>query len=126
MIFKTNSPLRSACLCAAMACVLGAAAPATAQFIGPGAQPVLTDVASVLERPIDDQRVRLTGRLVQQISSDKYLFSDGTRQIRVEIDELLMPSTPFGPDTPIVLEGEVEKDFLESPEIDVDRLVLKP
>lgn len=109
-----------------VAALLAVAAPAHAQFTGPGAPAVLKDLGSVLERPLDDQRVSLTGHLVQQLSSDKYLFTDGSKQIRVEIDREFMPATPFGPEVWIVIEGDVEKDFLESPEIDVDRLVLKP
>lgn len=109
-----------------VAALLAGIAPAQAQFSGPGAPAVVTDLGSVLKHPLDDQRVSLTGRLVRQLSSDKYLFTDGSKQIRVEIDRELMPASSFGPEVWIVIEGDVEKDFLESPEIDVDRLVLKP
>lgn len=109
-----------------MAALLAVIAPAHAQFTGPGAPAVVTDLGNILQRPLDDQRVSLTGRLVRQLSSDKYLFTDGSKQIRIEIDRELLPAAPFGPEVWIVIEGDVEKDFLESPEIDVDRLVLKP
>lgn len=99
---------------------------AQAQFTGPGALPVKTSLAEVLANPVDDQRVKLRGHLIKQLSSDKYLFSDGSQQIRVEIDHKDMPSQAFGPDVTLVIEGEVEKDFLESPEIDVDRVSIVP
>ncbi len=97
---------------------------AQAQFTGPGALPEKTSLAEVLANPVDDQRVKLRGHLVKQLSSDKYLFSDGTQEIRVEIDAKDMPSQSFGPDMTLLIEGEVEKDFLESPEIDVDRVTI--
>lgn len=101
---------------------LGSMTGAQAQFTGPGALPMATALAEVLAHPVDDQRVQLRGHLVRQLSRDKYLFSDGRQQIRVEIDPEAMPSQPVGQEVTLVIEGEVEKDFLESPEIDVDRV----
>jgi len=86
--------------------------------------PELTSLANVLAKPVDDQRVTLRGKIVKQISSDKYLFSDGRQEIRVEIDHKYLPPEPFGSDATLVIKGEVEKDFLESPEIDVDSVTI--
>lgn len=100
----------------------GVMSPAQAQYAGPGALSTATSLAAVLERPVDDQRVRLQGKLLKQLSSDKYLFSDGRQEIRVEIDHEHLPAQPFDQNVTLLIEGEVEKDFMESPEIDVDRL----
>jgi uncharacterized protein (TIGR00156 family) len=81
---------------------------------------VNTDIISILDDPIDDQNVKLTGYLIKKVSSDKYLFKSGDVQIRVEIDNHVFPKQPFDEDTLITIIGEVEKDFLQSPEIDVD------
>lgn len=101
---------------------VGMASHAQAQYAGPGALPVVTSLSEVLERPVDDQRVRLQGHLVKQLSSDKYLFSDGRQEMRVEIDHEDLPTTPIDQNVTLLIEGEVEKDFMTSPEIDVDRL----
>lgn len=102
------------------------AAPAWAQYTGPAAQPVATSVQAILDKPVDDQRVSLRGKVLRQLKGDKYIFSDGKAEIRVEIDQHLLPATPFGADAQVEITGEVEKDFLESPEIDVDALRLLP
>ena len=106
----------------ALTLLLGVMSSAQAQFTGPGALPEKTSLAEVLANPVDDQRVKLRGHVIKQLSSDKYLFSDGRQQIRIEIDRKLLPSQPFDQEMTLVIEGEVEKDFMESPEIDVDRV----
>ncbi|RRD57616.1 NirD/YgiW/YdeI family stress tolerance protein [Comamonadaceae bacterium OH2545_COT-014] len=103
------------------------ATPALAQFTGPGAQPAATSVKAILDNPVDDQRVVLRGKIVRQIKGDKYIFSDGKSEIRVEIDSHLFPAgTPVNATTAVEISGEVEKDFMESPEIDVDTLRIAP
>ena len=121
---KMNSTLARKALipAGALTLLLGMMGSAQAQFTGPGALPEKTSLAEVLANPVEDQRVRLRGHLVKQLSSDKYLFSDGRQQIRVEIDRQYLPSQAFGPEVTLLIEGEVEKDFMESPEIDVDRI----
>lgn len=109
----------------AITLLFGVLSSAQAQFTGPGARPEKTSLAEVLANPVDDQRVKLRGHVVKQLTSDKYLFSDGRQQIRIEIDRKLLPSQPFAPSMTLVIEGEVEKDFMESPEIDVDRVSIE-
>lgn len=95
-----------------------------AHYAGPTTQPTLKTVASVLKDGVDDQRVLLTGRLVKQISADKYLFADATGEIRVEIDDELFIGKRVDDKVRVELIGDVEKDFMESPEVDVDLLSL--
>lgn len=97
---------------------------AHAQYAGPGSQPAHTTVADVLKHPVDDQQVVLRGFLTKQVGKEKYLFSDGTGEIRVDIDNKRMAGQRIDEKTKIELHGEVEKDFMESPEIDVDSLVI--
>jgi uncharacterized protein (TIGR00156 family) len=99
---------------------------AGAQYAGPGAAKAVTRLADILKNPVDDQWVVLRGHLIEQVSSDKYLFSDGKNRIRVEIDSAAFPARAINADTLVEISGEVEKDFLESPEIDVKRLVVLP
>lgn len=101
-----------------------AATAAHAQYVGPGSVGVATDLAAILAKPQDDQPVVLKGYLVEQVSSDKYRFSDGKNQIRVEIDRKLLPARALDARTRVEIRGEVEKDFLQSPEIDVKALAV--
>lgn len=94
--------------------------PAQAQYTGPGAVQALTSVRQVLARPVDGVAVVLRGQLVRQLSADKYIFSDGKQEIRVDIDRELFMAQPITASSTVEIVGEVEKDYLESPEIDVD------
>lgn len=85
---------------------------------------VQRDLAEVLRDPRDDQHVILRGYLIEKLRGDKYLFVSGQARIRVEIDPKVQPSTAVTIQTQVEIEGEVEKDFLESPEIDVHRITV--
>jgi uncharacterized protein (TIGR00156 family) len=114
---------RSALLC----CALVFPGTTLAQYTGPGANPMPGNIAEILKNPVDDQNVLLRGNLLKKISSDKYLFSDGSGEIRVEIDDDLFRNIKVTETTVIEIHGEIEKDFLQDPEIDVRRIsVIKP
>ena len=120
---RPTNPLRTWCGTFAAAAGLGAAlllaAPASAQYTGPhGVAP--TTVAEVLKSGSDDQQVVLRGKLIKKVGSDKYEFSDGTGSIRVEIDAKRFPAEPIDDKVTVEIQGELEKDFMHSPEIDVD------
>lgn len=94
----------------------------SAEFIGKNSQsnnPVMT-VKAILDHAKDEQQITLTGNIAEKIKHEKYLFTDGTASIRLEIDDKKFPATPINEMTTIKIFGEFESDFLESPEIDVD------
>lgn len=97
---------------------------AAAQYTGPSTFPDYKSVAEVLKNPVDDAPVTLEGHLVKQVAKEKYLFRDGSGEIRVEIDKELMPATPVHEKTLVRIRGEVETSFMQSPEIEVDALTL--
>lgn len=99
---------------------------AWAQYIGPGTVRPPGSLTELLKAPVDGQGVQLRGRLLQQLNSDKYLFSDGKSQIRVEIKSSVFPKQAIDDQTEIDILGEVEKDFMETPEIDVERVEVVP
>lgn len=99
---------------------------AAAQYIGPGTARPPGSLTELLKSPVDGQGVQLRGRLLQQLNSDKYLFSDGKSQIRVEIKSSVFPKQAIDDQTEIDILGEVEKDFMETPEIDVERVEVVP
>ena len=102
------------------------AAPSYAQYTGPIAASIATSVKAILDKPVDDQNVILKGKLIKQISLEKYVFSDGINQITADIDKDDFPLAPINENTLIEIRGEVKKDLLGAPEIDVDTVrVLK-
>lgn len=99
---------------------------AQAGFVGPDATGNSgASVKQILDNPVDDMWVTLRGHILKRLGDEKYTFSDGTGQIVVEIDhEDFPPGTPITPTTPVVINGEVDKNFGRAPEIDVDRVTI--
>jgi len=98
---------------------------AVAQYVGPSGHPSYKSVSDVLKNPVDDMEVTLEGTLSRRIGKNKYMFSDGVAEIRVEIDSKHFPSsTQISEKTRIRLHGDIEKDFMESPEIDVKQVTV--
>lgn len=100
---------------------------AFAQFTGPGARgtaarSVARTVAEILARPVDDQKVDLTGRLLEQTGRETFVFADDTGRITVEIDAEDFPAQPIGPEVQVHLLGEVEKRLLRDPVVEVEEL----
>ncbi|HEY6644963.1 NirD/YgiW/YdeI family stress tolerance protein [Povalibacter sp.] len=100
------------------------AAAALGQYSGPSSTTQYRSVAEVLKNPVDDAPVTLEGYIVKQVDKDKYIFSDGTTEIRVEIDAEDFPATPVNEKTRVQIRGEVDKDILNGPEIDVEAVTL--
>lgn len=78
-----------------------------------------TTVANILKMPRDNMRVELIGNLVRKIRHENYMFSDGTGEIRVDIDDDEFPAQAVQADTRLEIMGEVDMDHRSDPEIDV-------
>ncbi|TAM10619.1 MAG: NirD/YgiW/YdeI family stress tolerance protein [Nevskiaceae bacterium] len=100
------------------------AAVAFAQYTGPSTAPGYSSVAAILKKPVDDSVVSLKGYIVQKTGHEKYVFSDGTGQITVEIDDHRLPTTPFNDKTKVQISGEVDKDMMQAPKVDVKTITL--
>jgi uncharacterized protein (TIGR00156 family) len=97
---------------------------AHAQYVGPSTMPTYRSVADVLKNPVDDVPVVLEGYIIKQVGKEKHIFSDGTAEIRIDIDQKHFPATPINEKMKVQIRGEVEKDYLQSPEIDVEGLTI--
>ncbi len=97
-----------------------------AQNVGPSTQKAPLSVADIVKSPIDDQEVVLRGVLLKKVGKEKYIFSDGTSEIRVEIEAEDFPAQQIDDKARVEIRGEVEKDFLETPEIDVEVISISP
>ncbi|MGF1760991.1 NirD/YgiW/YdeI family stress tolerance protein [Photobacterium sagamiensis] len=60
------------------------------------------------------------GRLIKQINADTFIFSDGTKEIQVELDDDIQLPQTIDASTKVRLFGEYEGGT--TPEIEVDRL----
>ena len=116
-------PVKSIVLAAVAIAAVGAPL-AHAQYTGPSEHKAPKTVSEILKSGVDDQDVTLTGTLLRKVSNDKYIFSDGTGEIRVEIDAEDFPNAPVSDKSKVTLRGEIEKDFMRSVEIDVDAISL--
>jgi len=109
---------------AAMALFLVATG-AFAQFEGPGTTVTRNvTVKQILDNPMDDMLVVLRGRIVSKIAHEKYMFTDDTGQIVVDIDDEYLPyNRSITPKTTIEIAGDVDIDFMEL-EIDVKQVTI--
>ena len=98
-----------------------------ADYTGPGAGGEPTSVAAINKAPKDDMYVVLEGKLLRKKKHETYIFSDGTGEIPVEIDDHLMPTQNINENSLVEIRGEVDAGVMETPEIDVKEIrVIKP
>jgi uncharacterized protein (TIGR00156 family) len=87
-------------------------------FVGPDAGGEMS-VKDLLATAQDNVKMCLKGYIIKRISHDKYVFTDGTGEVVVEIDNKNMPQEQITPKTLIKLYGKVDKDYFPS-KIEVD------
>ncbi|NLD09033.1 MAG: NirD/YgiW/YdeI family stress tolerance protein [Xanthomonadaceae bacterium] len=72
----------------------------------------------------DDSYIALEGKITKHLRKDKYLFTDGTDEIVVEIDKDKWRGVIITPNDTVRLEGEIDAGRGGKVEIDVDRIQL--
>jgi len=102
------------------------AVPAAAQYTGQGTAPATPTVAEILSKPVDEQMVRLQGHLVRKVKSETYMFSDGTAEIVVEIDDDDFPKQQVDDKTKVEVVGEVDTGLRRPPEIEAESVRVLP
>lgn len=95
---------------------------ASGGFQGPGIES--TTVAEALKMD-DDTIVIVVGKIERSLGNEKYLFKDNTGTIVVSIDDDDWNGVTVTPENTVELHGEVDKEIMKAPEIDVDRVILK-
>lgn len=90
-----------------------------------GAQSVMpiTDVEGVVAAK-DEQKVSLRGEIVKQETQTQYLFSDGTGNVLVEINETLLKGNPLPAGTEVEIEGKVETRILGAPKVEAQSVIV--
>ncbi|MCF7506437.1 NirD/YgiW/YdeI family stress tolerance protein [Vibrio sp. L3-7] len=79
-------------------------------------------VASLLENTsmFSEQDTVVDGKIVRQLKSDTFIFSDGQSEIQIELDDDIRLAAPLTADTKIRIFGEYEGG--KTPEIEVDHI----
>ena len=75
---------------------------AQAAYTGPSAGPTLEKVQVILDDGIDDQGFRVTGFIMKKVGDERYIFQDEK--------------------TKVELQGEIDRDLIGAPKIDVEIL----
>jgi uncharacterized protein (TIGR00156 family) len=96
----------------------GSLANAQEGFRGPGPDVVTVDVAKGLR---DDYPVALRGKIERFLGDEKYLFTDETGSIIVEIDNRLWRGLSVDQNDTVEIIGEVDRDFTRT-EIEVSSI----
>ena len=87
-------------------------------FTGPGLQAVTIQDARNLR---DDTPVLLRGHILRYLGDEKYLFSDETGTIIIEIDDRLWWNISVNENDLVEISGEIDRDFRRV-EIEVNRI----
>jgi uncharacterized protein (TIGR00156 family) len=77
-------------------------------YTGPGLEPVTVAEARSLR---DDSPVVLRGRIERFLGDEKYLFSDDSGTITVEIDNGLWTGLSVNENDTVEISGEIDKDI---------------
>ncbi len=117
-----NFIIHPVCVAFVVAAASAFIAPASAQYTGPSEKATATTVIEVLEKSKDDDHVVLKGTLIRKVSDEKYILSDGTGEIQVEIDDKVFPKVPVDDKTVIEVSGEVDKGLVGKIEVDVEAM----
>ena len=95
-------------------------------YTGPGSvtsQAGINTVAGLLAHGRDDQDVVVEGVIIRQIDKEHFIFSDGSGEIQVEIDEDdLRHLGTFNENTRLKLIGDLDKKR-DGFEIEVDKVI---
>ena len=97
---------------------------AHAQYTGPSQVKQYKNVAEILKDPVDDVYVSLKGKIPMQLSNKMYQFTDGTGTIDVKIGPKEFAGQQVNANTQVEIWGEVDKDLMQKPKIEVKRLTV--
>lgn len=70
----------------------------------------------------DNSMITLVGNITKQIDGDEFLFTDGTEQIKVEIDRHVWNGLNVGPNDKVRIYGKLDNEAFEKAEVEVLRI----
>lgn len=109
--------------------ICGLSGAALAQYSGPsegrfhdGNTYRETSLGDIIANPEDGMHVTLEGTLIRKTGDEMYVFSDGTDEINVEIDDDDFPNRDVSETTRVRIDGEVDTHRTRDTDIDADRV----
>ncbi len=90
-------------------------------FNGPG---IKTSSVKDAHSMGDGAPVALKGKIEKSLGNEKYQFNDGADIIVIEIDDDEWEGIVVTPDNIIEIYGEIDKNIMSAPEVDVDKIVV--
>lgn len=103
---------------------VNAQAQAQGGFVGPSDVPTGIITVKAAKDLKDDSYVTLQGNVTKKVADEKYMFTDGTDSILIEVDDEDWRGINATPETKIQIQGEVDKHLMKEIEIDVDMVTL--
>ena len=70
----------------------------------------------------DNSMITLVGNITQQIDDDEFWFTDGTGQIKVEIERQVWNGLNVGPNDKIRIFGKLDNEMFDRAELEVLRI----
>ncbi len=115
--------------------------PSSAFFDGPGptiesqvaaetveTKEIATTIKTLIEKVRDDDWITVNGYIIEQLSSEQYLFKDNAGEIELDIDSDAWSNLRVTPSTKVRVHGEVNRDInrqdREAVSIEVERIEL--
>jgi len=92
-------------------CMLLAASPAAAQFVGPAVTGEEVTVEAARAARVDSY-VTVTGSIASHLRGEYYVFRDDTGEIRVEISDGLWAGRQVSPEDTVRIRAEVDRRFI--------------
>lgn len=94
-------------------------ATAASAYKGPSTVPAMT-IRQLAEKGVDDQYVRLTGKIVRHTGGKNYILADATGEMPVEIkDKYFPPNQTLDATTTVELTGQYDKSRFGTSELEV-------
>ncbi|MDR2471217.1 MAG: NirD/YgiW/YdeI family stress tolerance protein [Treponema sp.] len=100
---------RFLCLVGLAAAIALSAGAQQGGYRGPGAAPVTVAEAKALR---DDSPVILRGKIERFLGDERYLFSDATGTITIEIDHKVWGGLSVDQNDTVELTGEIDRDYM--------------
>ncbi len=91
-------------------------------FEGPGVNSAVS-VQDALKMS-DDSHVVLKGKIEKSLGNEKYQFNDGTGIIIIEIDDDEWNGVVVKPENTVEIRGEIDKELMSQPQVDVEMIML--
>ncbi|MDR2191298.1 MAG: NirD/YgiW/YdeI family stress tolerance protein [Endomicrobium sp.] len=107
-----------ACFIAGLFLTALAASAVKAGYVGPGALRVSVAEAKKLK---NNKPVILSGKIEKFLGDEKYLFSDNTGTIQLDIDDEIWKGLSVDQNDTVEISGEIDKEFTGI-EIEVDAI----